>query len=563
MNTSGEIRTAVNAFFNDTVFTSLKSRWHEDFNLWRLKPYDAGSGYFSYTTNAPRNLVNKAIGMLTEAKLIIRVPEEGLDDKSRTIANNVERFCYGVLNFNDSRLSKIPYQPSLRGNMAWQAALRGGFAIRCYVYKDKKTGQTIPDFAILDRYNTAFGFDDYGVTWAAHQKLVSKEHAKSAYGKESGDDVTVIDFWDRENNIVIAGEEIVKQEAHGLDYCPIFIFTAGDMPQVFQEQPTNLDQYIGEGVLATNRNIYPIINKLMSDWCTIVRRGVKVPLGIWSSGGEKTIDRDVWQTEKGSAVQLDLNDKVAPLFEQSMPADANNLFALVSGDEQLGGISHVAQGQLGFRLSGFAISQLQSSLSTVISPFAQTIERALLTGMMCLIEQYANGDWKPLSIRGRTSKDVPFGFPKAVDLSPDDIKGDWMPEVRLVPVLPKDDAQKYEMAFRATQGQRPLLSIQTAQDALLEIPDTLSEGERISREWAQALPTMRLYDAVEAELQAGRIDKAMNLINELRKFNSMNSGGGGTQAALPGFSTETLPSEAEGGVPPGAANAVMPPPEGA
>ncbi len=101
-----EIKKAVNAFKNDTVFIKTQRRWDDDYDLWRLKDYDAGKGYYSYTSNSPRNLANKAVSMLTEAKLLIGIPEDMLQADEREVASNVERYMYGILNMTDTTLTR-------------------------------------------------------------------------------------------------------------------------------------------------------------------------------------------------------------------------------------------------------------------------------------------------------------------------------------------------------------------------------------------------------------------------------------------------------------------------
>ena len=53
------IKKNIDSFRADSTFTKLKKRWEDDFDLFRLLPYNAGSGYYSYTSNSPRVLAEK------------------------------------------------------------------------------------------------------------------------------------------------------------------------------------------------------------------------------------------------------------------------------------------------------------------------------------------------------------------------------------------------------------------------------------------------------------------------------------------------------------------------
>ena len=573
------VKQKISQFVSDTNYIKTRTRWNKDLDLFRLKPYNAGKGYFSYTTNAPRNLATKAISMLSEAKLLIKVPEETLDAKERETASNVERFLYGAINMNDEKSLRFPDEPSLKQKMAWYAAVRGGFGVLPYVYKDGDTGDTVLHIGIWDIYNTFWGIGKNGTSWAARLEVVSRDYVEEQYGKTIGaKEAELYDIWTEKENGVLVGSEWMKEpEEHGMNENPVTIFKVGSTPKVYQNNWAYTSTLTGESIFAANRDLYPIYNKTISDLLTLVRRGVKVPIGVWSKGGQENIDEDIWQTEKAASVPFDSNkiEKIEELIKPSMPADAKDLVNLASGDLQRGGISHVAEGELGFRLSGFAINQLQAQLSTVIVPFASTIQQAVSYICDSLHTQYTAKSWKPVNVRGRASNNKLFGVPKAIKIKPSDVKGEWKMDIQLLPIMPKDDAQRYELARLAKEGQ--FMSTRTIQDTLLELEDTNLENEKMSQEWADELPTVKLYKALLGALADGRNDIAMMIVTELQRLMQAQGGqaggkGGGIGSmrrgadmagvGLPpngmgGLSPETLPSETQGGLPGGAANAQM------
>jgi len=583
-----EIKGAIHKFTNDTTFIKLRSRWNTDFDLYRLKPYDGGSGYYSYTSNAPRNLITRGVSMLVESQLMFRMHEELLNDEERNTANNNERLYYGAVNINNEINLRMVDSPSILDQMAWHAVVRGGFAELVYVYKHKKTNDTIPRILIWDLYNTAYGVTDDGVSWAAYTRKATKEQVKEEYGIDTQPSLTnnlvdVIDYWDDENNGIIVNSQWAKKlEPHGLDACPIYIIKAGSMPAVWQDRYEYTGTHLGESILSANRDLYPITNKTMSDLLTIVRRGVKVPLGFWSRGGQRTLDEDIWQVDKAAVVPMDIDagEKIEPLIQPSMPADYGNLLNTLSGEEQRGGLSHLAQGTLGFRLSGFAVNQVNAFVYTTVAPYATCIEQGMYAAAVEIANQFAKGNWKPLMVRGRTSKGRNFGVPQAIQISPNDINADWRPEVTLEIVLPKDDAQRYQLARLATEGERPLMSIKSAQEELIGVQDTSLESEHIMEEWANILPTVRLYKAFQSALAQGHPDVAMNILAELQKLTggqpqpgaggqqgapqlspqqllSMQEQGVGVPGGETGLSSDVMPPEAMGGLPSGARGAQL------
>jgi hypothetical protein len=558
ISTVGEIRDAVSKFRANTDYSANKRRWDRDFELYRLKPYHAGSGYYSYTSDTGRIVADKTIGLLAEANLIIHIPEDVLQEEDRRTADNVERLLYGVQVVNDEKSLYIPHKPTNRQLKAWYATVRGSFAERVYVHKED--GETLPEISVWDIYNVAYAWDSKGLVWAAHFYQMPAEQAAKEYGisRAGSSSITAIDFWDREKNVFIIGTDEISRFNHNLDYCPVFIFHVGATPIVFQDTEPNPQQYAGESVYAPIREILPILNKTMSDALTLVRRGVKVPLVEWTADGESRIDKDIYQVEKAAILTYKVGEpKPEPLLTQSMPADTQPLLALIMGEIQRGTYSHTSYGELGFRLSGYAISQLQQALATVITPFTTCLEQSYLVECLEILKQYGGKDWKPLKVKGRTSRNLPFGYPKPQEIKPSDVEGTWHPEVRLEPVLPKDEPQRAELARMWREGEFPILSDDTIRTEFAGVRDSGLEKEKINREWADKQLIQRMYDAYIAYVSDGQIDKAMNQLAALRL--AMSQMGGAPQTGLPaggaGFTSSTMPLETMGGTPPGAVNA--------
>jgi len=566
-NKTQEIVDAVDTFHKSTNCLNLRSRWESDLDLYRLKPYNAGKGYYSYTSNSARVIADKGLSIVQGAKLLIRIPEEALTQKERETANNVERFLYGSLNWNDEQALYMPDKRTLRELKAWYAIIRGGWAERIYVYKGED-GKTHPEVAVWDVYNFSYGTDKKGMDWGANSYKITAEQAKSVWGVEAQTGtktnlVTVIDYWDREKNIIIVGGKEVYRNNHKLGYCPIFLFRLGSTPVTFQQNWQYSDSIVGESIFATNRNLFPLLNKTLSDLLTIVRRGVKTPLGYWSADGSKTLDQDIYQVEKAACIPLKQGEVLQPILQETMPADSMNLVNIVVGEMQRGAWSHTTYGEVSTRLSGYAISQLNAAMATVILPFIQAIERSYLIDSLELIKQFGKSSFPAVEVRGRNSKNQAFGYPKTVWIKPKDISGSWHPEVRLEPTLPKDEPTKYEIARMAREGEIPLLSDQTIRSEILGVQDPDLEDAIIDREWADKQLINRMYDAYMQFVAEGDKPKAINVLAALRLAMMQGvSSQRRTNPQAPGLSSRTLPPEAMGGTPPGAANAVAPPPTG-
>jgi len=566
MDKPQEILEAISRFRRDTNFTMLRKRWQTDFDLYRLKPYDAGSGYYSYTSNASRIVADKGIAMLTSAKLLIRIPDALLSDEEREVASDVERYVYGAINYNDEDTLYTPNRRTIRQLKAWYAVVRGGFAERVYVYKNEE-GKTCPEIAVWDLYNVSYGTDSKGISWAAHTYKIPTTQASEEYGtKIGGSEVECVDFWDREKNLFIVGGKEQYRIEHKLGYCPVFIFRVGATPTVWQDNYQYTDVVVGESIFASLRHLSPILNKTLSDLLTIVRRGVKVPMGYWSATGKKTIDQDIFQVEKAAVVPFQHGEVFTPLITQSMPANAQDLVNIVFGEWQRGSWPNTTYGEVSTRLSGYAINQLNAAMTTVISPFIETLEHSYLVDALELIKQYAESDLPAVEVRGRNSRNQAFGYPKAYKITPKRIKGYWHPEIELVPELPRDEPMRFElarMARMAGEGETPMLSDQTIRGELLGVQDPQLEDALIDREWADKQIVSRLYDAyIEASRPGNDPMKAVNILAALRMAMSSTPPSRPPQQPSRGLSARTLPPESMGMTPPGAQNALEPPPTG-
>jgi hypothetical protein len=520
--------------------------------------------------------------MLTLAKILIRVPEEALSKDLRQIANNVERFWYGCMNINDDSNALIPDMPSVRAQKAWYACIRGGFASRPYVYTEPITGKTIPSVKIWDLYNGAYevganGLSSYYNTYKASRTQIEKTYNTELKIKDTT--VTVVDCWDETDFGVYVNDAWVQEPTpHGVGHCPIHIYKVGATPVVNQDNVTDSILYTGESVYASIRGLIPQLNKIVSDYLTVVHRGVKAPYVVRTQTGESGIDEDIWQVEKAAKIELKLEESITPLTTQTMPADAAVGLNWISGEIQRGSLPYTAYGELGFRLSGYAINQLQGSMETVLQPFTECLERSYFVECRELLQQYTSKQFKPVAVRGRNSKNQPFGYPTEQYITAEEIQGDWIPEITLTPSMPKDDAQRLEMARLATQGGNPLMSMRTARTEYMGLADADYEGKQVSLEWADGLIINRLYQAYMQAVEDNDTDRSQNILIELKRMLAQQQGtqgkqgqqqpgqsateqaatenaGNGIPAPPTGMSASTMPPEELGGVPPGSMSA--------
>ena len=490
--------------------TDLRTRFENDYGLYRLEAYNRGIGYESVTRNEPKTLVNKVISLLSSAERTIRIPLAVDNEKERKAKSNAERFIIGSFNLIDSRLQSF-LQPSLQEQEAFFATIRGWFAIRAYI-RTGKNGNVIPDIAVWDILNTDFVIGDEGVSWVCHHRTATPSQIEAEYGITTrGQKITVYDWWDDEiYNTFIDDKFVIEPKKHKLGHLPVLVTQVGSVPFIQSDKFTDTIKDSGESVLAPNRGLIPSLNKMISDYQTIIDHGVHNPAMAISKDGKPFIPEGIYK--EGSVVNIsrDKGQEIAPLYQPIMPKDAEVLWSAYNRMWEIGGLSPLAYGLLERDVSGYGISLLHHASESILMAPKKTMERSEEWLARELLTQYANGKFGKLKLHGREGTNEDFD----VELQPKDVKGDWFPKVELKASLPEDEAARYTMAQIAIQSE--LLSRETARDRLLGVQDTDAETQKVMREKAMNMPAIMLRQMASSLILEGRPDLAQVFLDEIK-----------------------------------------------
>ena len=267
----------------------FRDRMQDDYDLYIMRPYDAGDGYESYTSNEPRTYADKIISFMSAAQLIIRIPNIEEVREKRNMNDAKEKFLIGLFAGADERLRR-KLQPSLREQLSWYISLRGWYAGRALLHVDSNNKTQI-DITPWDAMHTYWGEGEDGLEWACYRIQKTKGQILNQYGitLDEQDDETpidVYDFYDTEDNIVCTNDTILKQATpHNAGRVPVFLGMVGSQPLVQNLDETSLTDTIadyGESVYAGNRQIYDKHNFTMSVMMEMVSRSRKQGIKIFS-----------------------------------------------------------------------------------------------------------------------------------------------------------------------------------------------------------------------------------------------------------------------------------------
>lgn len=521
----------INEVWESPGFRTRRTRMENDYGLYRMNPYDAGTGYQSYTSNAPKILADKIMSYLSNAQMSVRVPLS-LEVADRAGGSSKEKFVIGALNLADERMQRFG-QPSVREQLAFHIVLRGWYAGRTMLNK-REDGTTFVDITPFDPLHICYEMDDQGIVWLAHKSKRSATSVKTRYnvdveptieGETSGG-VTVWDYYSRTENAVIVvgdkeehkyGKKLTKHNVRDMDgnpCAPVFLGAVGPAPWV-QDDLSGDDtaRDYGESIFSANRTLYEDLNFAMSAYKTLVRRAVRRPYKIISPDGTTTLDTDPWQD--GSEVPLPAGTDISLMDEITMPLDTGNFVGLISGEIQRGGLSNVSYGELPFAISGFAAKVLQEGSSHQIEPRVKAMTACYKQMTEIVSMQYETGGFSALDVRGRHN-DISNYFNE--EIKPADLEGAGAIDIKFGVRMPQDEPQLVTMAQMMRDGERPLAPDEWIWENVMQINDVDQFKNAISAQQAHTTePKALLLTLIEGLMQTGEQEKAMIYLDLLRK----------------------------------------------
>ena len=550
----------------------LRNRMDRDFSLYRLDPYDAGDGYQSYTSNEPSTYADKIISFVTGSEMVARIPNVSEKEEDREKNNKKEKFFLGILKSADERIKRHS-MPSIKNQLAWYITLRGWYAGRALLVKDKDE-DTYVDITPWDPMHTYWGLGSEGLEWACYKVKKSKDLVESQYNirlprNEDYDDedwIDVYDYYDKEMNTVVLsnGRVAKKPTPHGSDRVPVFLGPVGSAPMIQAlNDMTPIDDTIadhGESIFKHNRELYEKNNQIMSIMLELTSRARRQGLKIRSRDGMKTLDEDPYK--EGTEISLAQGEDIEPLGMMEVAKETGAFMGLVSGATQRGSIPHTLYGDIQFQLSGFAINTLRQGIDSVISPRIEAMESAYISMCMLLTDQYLSESFDTMELTGQDMNRNYF----SEKITPAAIKDAGDIEITFVGQLPQDDMSKMSMAQIAREGQNPLLSDRYIRDQILGLQDSDNMEEVLNEQMAEkALPEAQLYTLMKSAEERGRPDLAQLYFGELTTIINQKlqaqiqsqqmleqtamAGQQQQQAGLPGVNPQAMP-EAMMGVPP-------------
>lgn len=522
---------------------SRRDRMDEDYDRWRLVPYDegeAGKGFATYTSPELANFADKIISWQTQASMVLRIPPMGGIRNSRENDSTKERFILGLLKAADEDLDSRML-PRIREQLAWFVTLRGWYAGRALLVKplpqNGEDSSTYVDITPWDPRHTYWGMGKRGLSWICYVIKKTATQIEEEYGvavelattEDPMQGIDVYDYYDEENNIVCTDSEMLKPPTpHGSPRVPGFIGYVGANPLIQSPSSSDAIRDVGESVYRTIRGIMENYHQMLSIMMEFAKRGRKNPLVITSPDGSITLDENPWL--EGSDISLPAGTNIEPLDLMKSAPDLMPFLALISGDVQRSGLPHSVYGELQFQLSGYAITTLRKGIETVLLPRIAALERAYIQITRLLVDQYLTNAFPAMELSGLDNDRKYF----KEDITPGQIRKAGDAEIKLVAVLPQDDQTRMAMAQMAREGPTPLIDDRNIREMYLALQDPDRIEDAVKEQMGERmLPEAALLSILNAMINSGKQEEAWFYYMQLTQLLAEKYGAMG-QAGAPG-----------------------------
>lgn len=490
---------------------------HElDERIWRLEKYvleelnlnPTGTDarlWPSYTDNGPRTYWNAIRRAVTSnpPRMRIKLPslmDDNLDRFEEMLieTDRHEHFTYGLWSQIDEQRLRRGERP-FQDDVAWQLAIRGGVFLRPWLNPD---ASRFPfSCPIWDPKTVAYEQGEDGLEFACHHYSQPYYQVERLYypeteskrdelrnSKDVDGNIETFDAWwmeyDRNgkghvwNAVVTAGgfELLPAKEHRDLDHLPVYLMrsfgpTVEPNPNYHYTAQKELDAW--ETIYSANRDIYPWINRVMTLYGLYLRSGA---IGPWFAKRTGLNDEQLKNAIRPfQVVQSNNPDAMLQALQPpQMAAEAKELLSQLQGAEQRGGVPYSMFGTIPFQLSGFAVNQLQGSVSITAGEIAKTLANAYRICTDEIIQQFRQRG-RRVTLKGMDTRRQQF----IEEIKRADLRDKYYLEVEIAPEVPIDKLQQAQIA---REWKQIGIDTTTIIDEVLKLPSPREVYRRIIAE---------------------------------------------------------------------------------
>ena len=463
-----------------------------------------GADFRSFTGNEAKAYAKKVVAMLSASELLIQVPYGQADKVIRKLYDIKERFAYGIIEMANDALAESWTEPGIHDQFAWYAPHRG-FIITKHLFFNKEDGTSDIEIRPWDARTCSWRNGRGGLLWACNRNMrtvgdILAEYPKAGLTGDDDEELAVYDYYNREFNAVFTDDVMLKDWIeHGASKVPISVVAVPFAPPLWSETIKDITTDYGESIFAENRGLFSAVDEVMSITLELMAKSREPSSIVYTDEEDTELEED--PNERGGVHYLGQKDKFEQLRNAETSKDAMQFMQMLTGMIQRGGLPYSAYGELQFAISGYAITQLNQQILTVLAPQVKAMSIAYKLMITSLLDQFVEGKFNTFSLRGfNQNKDY-----MQLDITPGLLENLPPYKVKVVAQLPQDDIAILTAVQNARGGENPLLPDRYLLDEYLKVPDA-NLIDRMRKEQASEIANPRAFDHVLAEAagEAGR-----------------------------------------------------------
>lgn len=418
----------------DSVHKSLHERMDGDLKLYELEDFELDPFSDSMTLNEPRHMGDMVIQLCNGSILMLTIETE---DKNEDVNTTIEQFHLSMFKSADEWLVQMLLS-KMKQALSFYGAIRGWMVLRITLYRDS-TGRLVPCIMALDPRYVKWGVGMGGFVWVAYETWRTADDILLDYGYKCNQDVgKVTDFWSGAENILLIDDVEVMRKKHNIGSPPFVICPCSNQPKILGGDSGMAKKQLrgwGESIYAANRKLYPVLNKILSVWLSLIVKAHKPGGFVITDDDQVEIDSVPYGKEE--VIKLPIGSSWVPVVPADVARTTPELFGQIAAAVQRGGISWVTYGQLwkGQELSGNALEELKEGLSKIITPILDSLSSVFQRASRMVEDQFMSyGDtWEAVGYDTKGNH-----FFRAIE--PDDISMNHEIKYEFLSITPQEEA---------------------------------------------------------------------------------------------------------------------------
>jgi len=462
-----------------TYWTPREREFREHYRLITMVDELRQKGMESFVGNDPRTFYQRALQLLTSTAITHRVPLEGLTDVEIIATTEVERFL-------DYTWKDINRKYRLRGRSPWIKELvsflliTGWYAATALYNID--TGELVTDV-----WNPAEVFPEYGDDGLIKCAHIYERSASQAQAMCRANDwkpptlkignIKVTDYWEMTSdgpaNAVVMGVDLVKPLTPlEVPRIPVLVAPVAGIPDrgSISLNPEDWKAHLGEGILASNKEVYKAFNRLTTYGLQLTR-DTATPRWKERTKGEPIIpvDDPEAMNRRGVILRMGLDEDVGPVEVPPIPVELQALLFNMQNQIQRGSFSWAMYGNVEREISGYLNAQIVAAGTGVLAPYHEAI--------MFVVSEVDNVwlDFASQNLAGGFQ--IPVNYPVGRRI-----------EAQYELAIPSDLIQRAAVARQLLPAGTPVMSQTTVQDKVLGVKNPIEEQARIMKDLAMMHP---------------------------------------------------------------------------